>query len=113
MITTSYVSWVDLRKKIIFVDPRKIKVVKNWLRSTSVSEVRSFLGLASYYRRFMEGFSKIATSLTEVTKKKTKYEWIDYCENNFQELKRRLITAPILSHPTENEKFMVYSDASK
>ena len=75
--------------------------------------MRSFLGLAEYYRRFVEGFSRIATPLIELTKKKTKYVWKNRCENSFKELKRRLITAPVLSLPTDNEKFVVYCDASR
>ena len=95
------------------MDPSKIEAVKNWPRPSNVPEVRSFLGLAGYYRRFVEGFSRIATPLTELTRKKTKYVWSDKCENSFQELKRRLVTAPVLSLPVEDEKFVVYCDASK
>ena len=97
----------------ILVDPSKIEAVKNWPRPASVSEVRSFLGLASYYRRFVEGFSKIAVPLTELTRKSMRFSWSDRCEASFQELKQRLITAPVLSLPTENGKFVVYCDASK
>lgn len=97
----------------ILVDPSKIEAVKNWPRPASVSEVRSFLGLASYYRRFVEGFSKIAVPLTELTRKNMRFAWSDRCEASFQELKQRLITAPVLSLPRENGKFVVYCDASK
>ena len=81
----------------ILVDPSKIKAVKNWPRPASVSKVRSFLGLASYYRRFVEGFSKIAVPLIELTRKSMRFSWLDRCEASFQELKQRLITAPVLS----------------
>ena len=67
----------------ILVDPSKIEAVKNWPRPASVSEVRSFLGLASYYRRFVEGFSKIAVSLTELAKKSVRFTWSDRCEASF------------------------------
>ena len=97
----------------ILVDPSKIEAVKNWPRPASVSEVWSFLGLASYYRRFVEGFSKIAVPLTELTRKSMRFSWSDRCEASFQELKQRLITAPVLSLPRENDKFVVYCDASK
>ena len=97
----------------ILVDPSKIEAVKNWPRPASVSEVRSFLGLASYYRRFVEGFSKIAVPLTELIRKSMRFSWSDRCEASFQELKQRLITAPVLSLPRENGKFVVYCDASK
>ena len=75
--------------------------------------MRTFLGLAGYYRWFVEGFSRIATPLTELTKKNTSYVWTDRCENSFKDLKWRLITAPVLSLPSDNEKFLVYCDASK
>ena len=97
----------------ILVDPSKIEAVKNWPRPASVSELRSFFGLASYYRRFVEGFSKIAVPLIELTRKSMRFSWSDRCEASFQELKQRLITAPVLSLPRENGKFVVYCDASK
>ena len=97
----------------ISVDPAKVEAVSNWSRPTNVSEIRSFLGLASYYRRFVEGFSKLASPLTQLTRKNMKYHWNDDCEKSFQELKHRLVTAPILSIPTGSGGFVVYSDASK
>lgn len=100
-------------KKGILVDPSKIEVVKNWPRQSSVSEVRSFFGLASCYRQFVERFLKIAVPLMEFTKKSVRYKWMDWCEASFRELKERLITVPILSLPKENGKFVVYCDASK
>ena len=90
-----------ISKEGILVDTSKIEVVKNWPRPSNVPEVRSFLGLVVYYRRFVEGFSRIAMPLTELTRKKTKYVWSDRCENRFQELKRRLVTAPVPSLPVE------------
>ena len=75
-------------KEGILVDPSKIEAVRDWPRPSNVPEVRSFLGLAGYYRRFVEGFSRIATTLTELTKKKTKYVWTDRCEKSFKELER-------------------------
>ena len=73
----------------ISVDPAKIEAVINWKAPRSVTEVRSFLGLAGYYRRFVEGFSKIAAPLTALTRKGKKYECTQKCEESFQELKRR------------------------
>lgn len=102
-----------VRKDGILVDPSKIEAVKNWPRPASVSEVRSFLGLAGYYRRFVEGFSKIAVPLTALTKKSMRFNWSDQCEASFQELKQRIITAPVLSLPKDCGKFVVYCDASK
>ncbi|XP_070025891.1 uncharacterized protein [Nicotiana sylvestris] len=78
----------------IMVDPQKIAAVKNWPRPTTPSEVRSFLGLAGYYRRFMEGFSTLASPLTKLTQNTVKFQWSDACEKSFQELKSRLIATP-------------------
>ncbi|RVW59010.1 Transposon Tf2-2 polyprotein [Vitis vinifera] len=81
----------------ISVDPGKVDAVANWRRPSTVTEIRSFLGLAGYYRRFIEGFSKIALPLTKLTQKGVKFEWSDDCECSFQELKNRLVSAPILT----------------
>uniref|UniRef100_A0A6N2LYN7 Reverse transcriptase n=1 Tax=Salix viminalis TaxID=40686 RepID=A0A6N2LYN7_SALVM len=100
-------------KEGIAVDPRKVEAIQNWPTLKNVTEVRSFLGLASYYRRFVEGFSKIAKPLTNLMKKNAKFQWTDACEKSFQELKQRLVTAPVLTIPSESGNFVVYSDASK
>ncbi|RVW67492.1 Transposon Ty3-I Gag-Pol polyprotein [Vitis vinifera] len=96
----------------ISVDPGKVDAVANWRRPSTVTEIRSFLGLAGYYRRFIEGFSKIALPLTKLTQKGVKFEWSDDCECSFQELKNRLVSAPILTIPSGSGGFVVYSDAS-
>ena len=96
----------------ISVDPDKVDAVANWRRPSTVTEIRSFLGLAGYYRRFIEGFSKIALPLTKLTQKGVKFEWSDDCECSFQELKNRLVSAPILTIPSGSGGFVVYSDAS-
>ena len=83
----------------VSVDPQKIETIVKWDRPTTATEVRSFLGLTGYYHRFMEGFSKIAVPLTSLTKKNAKFEWTDECEQSFQELKKRLVTTPILTLP--------------
>jgi len=93
----------------IFVDPQKVEVVLRWERPTTVTEIRSFLGLVGYYRRFIEGFSTIATPLTRLTKKNIRWEWSNECDESFQELKRRLTTNPILILPSGIESFVVYS----
>ena len=82
-------------------------------RPTNVKEVRSFLGLAGYYRRFVKDFSKIASPLTNLLKKTTKFEWSNKCEKAFQKLKRRLTTAPVLTLSEEGKEYTIYSDASK
>ena len=71
----------------ISVDPQKIKAIVNWKPPTNVSEVRGFLRLAGYYRKFVEGFSKIANSLTNLLKKDQKFEWSDTCQHSFEELR--------------------------
>ncbi|CAA0837933.1 Uncharacterized mitochondrial protein AtMg00860, partial [Striga hermonthica] len=97
----------------IEVDPSKIEAVSKWDTPRSAADVRSFLGLAGYYRTFIEGFSKIAQPLTNLTKKAVRFDWSPQCEESFQELKRRLTTAPILSIPDPTLEFTIYSDASK
>ncbi|GKD91895.1 putative reverse transcriptase domain-containing protein [Tanacetum coccineum] len=96
----------------IHVDPSKIEAVKNWKAPTTPSEIRSFLGLAGYYRRFIANFSKIAKPLTSLTQKNKKYEWGVEQEEAFQTLKSNLCDAPILSLPDGVEDFVVYCDAS-
>ncbi|XP_056168682.1 uncharacterized protein LOC130138489 [Syzygium oleosum] len=96
----------------ISVDPAKIEAVMNWPRPTTVTEVRSFLGLAGYYRRFVEKFSAIAMPLTRLLKKDMKFEWTDKCERSFQELKQKLTTAPVLTLPSGSGGYEIYSDAS-
>ncbi|GJZ24657.1 putative nucleotidyltransferase, ribonuclease H [Tanacetum coccineum] len=96
----------------IHVDPRKVEAVKNWKAPTSPTEVRSFLGLAGYYRRFIADFSSIAKPLTLLTQKNKKYEWGAEQEEAFQLLKSKLCDAPILSLPDGVEDFVVYCDAS-
>ena len=101
-------------KEGISVDPAKVEAVSSWPRPKNVTEIRSFLGLAGYYRRFVEGFSKIAAPLTALTRKGRNYEWTSKCEENFQELKRKLTSAPVLIIPdVEAGNFVIYSDASK
>ncbi|GAU16878.1 hypothetical protein TSUD_368270 [Trifolium subterraneum] len=97
----------------IAVDPAKVDAVMKWGTPESVSEIRSFLGLAGYYRRFIEGFSKMALPLTLLTRKDQAFVWDEKCEKSFQELKRKLTTAPVLILPDANESFVVYCDASK
>jgi hypothetical protein len=96
----------------IMVDPGKVKEVLEWKPPTTVSEVRSFLGLASYYRRFVPNFSKIAKPITELLKKGNKYLWSEACDEAFKHLKRLLTTLPVLAQPDTTKLFDVYYDAS-
>ncbi|GJW44003.1 hypothetical protein Tco_0072802, partial [Tanacetum coccineum] len=85
--------------KGIHVDPTKIKSIKDWASPKSATEIRQFLGLAGYYRRFIEGFSKIAKSMTKLTQKNVKFDWGDKEEAAFQLIKQKLCSAPILALP--------------
>ncbi|GJS50412.1 putative reverse transcriptase domain-containing protein [Tanacetum coccineum] len=96
----------------IHVDPATIEAVKNWASPTTPSEIFQFLGLAGYYRRFIEGFSKIAKPMTELTQKNQKFDWGEEHEEAFQLLKQKLCAAPILALPEGSEDFVVYCDAS-
>ncbi|GJV35520.1 putative reverse transcriptase domain-containing protein [Tanacetum coccineum] len=96
----------------IHVDPSKIEAVKNWKAPRTPTEVRSFLGLAGYYRRFIENFSKIAKSLTILTQKCKTFDWGEEQELAFQTLKDKLCNAPVLALPDGPKDFVVYCDAS-
>ncbi|XP_073045898.1 uncharacterized mitochondrial protein AtMg00860-like [Primulina eburnea] len=95
------------------MDLMKIEAIMQWPIPTTVSEVRSFLGLAGYYRRFIANFSKTALPLTNLTRKAVKFEWKNECQYGFQVLKDKLTSAPILALPCGTEDFIVYTDASK
>ena len=95
------------------VDPRKTEAVKKWPKPLTPTDIRSFLGLAGYYRRFVEGFSSIAAPHTALKKNKAKFEWTETCEKSFQELKDRLTSAPVLTLPKSGENYTVYCDASR
>ncbi|XP_060969771.1 uncharacterized mitochondrial protein AtMg00860-like [Cannabis sativa] len=97
----------------IKVDLAKIESVRDWPRVKIVTEVKSFLGLASYYCQFVEGISNISTPFIELTKKNQLFVLMDKCEASFQELKQRLITTLWLTLPSDKEKFVVYCDASR
>src|ERR687886_644546 len=96
----------------IHVDPAKIAAIKNWEVPKSPTEIKSFLGLAGYYRRFIKDFSKIAGPLTKLTRKDVPYKWDDAQEAAFQKLKQLLCQAPVLTLPEGSEDFVVYCDAS-
>jgi hypothetical protein len=101
-----------ISEKGIYVDPKKVEVVIKWERPTIVTEIRSFLGLAGYYRRFIEVFSTIASPLTQLTRKEVKFEWFVDCEKSYQELKERLTSAQVLALLEGQDEFVVYIDAS-
>ena len=94
------------------VDLEKVEAVMSWERSKLVFEIRSFLGLAGYYRRFIEDFSRLAARMTRLTRKEVKFDWDDRCKEAFQELKKRLTSAPILIVLDMGQGYTVYCDAS-
>ncbi|WP_440705198.1 RNase H-like domain-containing protein, partial [Cysteiniphilum sp. E12A11] len=96
----------------IRVDPSKISAILDWKPPRNVTEVRSFLGLAGYYRRFVKGFSMIATPMTKLLQKDVKFEWTEKCQKSFDQLKTYLTEAPVLVQPKSGKELFIYSDAS-
>ncbi|GJZ57162.1 putative reverse transcriptase domain-containing protein [Tanacetum coccineum] len=96
----------------IYADPAKIESIKDWASPKSSTELRQFIGLAGYYRRFIEGYSKIVKPMTKLTQKKVKFEWGDKQETAFQLLKQKLCSAPIMALHEGSEDFILYCDAS-
>ena len=90
----------------------KVEAVASWPVPTCVSEVRSFLGTASYYRKYIQGFADIASPLTNLTKKNQKFVWTEKCQSAFERLKEALVSAPILAYPTKEGRFVLDTDAS-
>ena len=99
-------------KEGIRVDPKKIEVVVEWKPPRNVIEVRTFLGLAGYYRRFVKGFSMTAAPMTKLLQKNVKYEWSEKCQRSFDKLKAFLTEAPVLTQPTCGREYVIFSDAS-
>jgi hypothetical protein len=94
------------------MDPGKVRDVLDWNLPTSVTQVRSFLGLVGYYRRFIPNFSKISKPITELLKKGNKYVWSKDFDEAFNTLKKLLTTSPVLAQPDIAKPFDVYCDAS-
>jgi hypothetical protein len=94
------------------MDPSKVQDVLSWNAPTSVGDIQSFLGLAGYYQRFIEGFMKISKPMTELLEKDKKFKWTPACETSFQELKKRLTTVPILVMPDMEKPFSIYRDVA-
>jgi hypothetical protein len=97
----------------VSINPGKVKDVLNWMPPTTASEIQSFLGLAGYYYRFINDFSKIAKTMTKLLEKNKAFEWIAECQASFKELKKCLTSAPILVLPDLSKKFDIYCDASR
>lgn len=96
----------------ISTDPEKVKAVKDWKKLSNRKELQSFLGFASYYRKFVRNFAKIAYPLTQMLRRDRKWEWSKECEDSLNELKYQLVSAPILKNPDWNLEFIVDTDAS-
>jgi hypothetical protein len=101
-----------LSAKGIAVDPSKVKDILEWKSPTTIHQVRSFLVLAGYYRRFIPDFSKIVKPITELLKNGVKFDWSPKCDEAFEQLKTLLTTAPVLAQPDIEKPFDVYCDAS-
>ena len=96
----------------IQVDPKKIEVIIEWKPSRNVTEVRSFLGLVGYYRRFVKGFSMTVAPMTRLLQKNVRFEWSEKCQASFEKLKEFLTEAPVLTQPTYDKEYVIFSDAS-
>lgn len=94
------------------VDPQKTRVVQEWPTPKNVHDVRSFLGLANYFRRFVQGYSNLVRPLTNLTRKSTRWQWSDECQRAFNDLKERLTTASVLALPDPEKPYEVITDAS-
>ena len=93
-------------------DENKLVAVRDWKRPENVTEVRSFIGFCSYYRRFIKDFAGIAKPLHQITKKNSRFTWNPECQNAFEKLKKALIDSSVLKHPEYNSPFIVDTDAS-
>lgn len=97
----------------ISVDPMKIQAIVSWKKPTTVTEIRSFLGPAGNYRRFIENFAHLSAPLTKLIRKGAKFQWNEQCNTIFEELKKRLISTPILVLPRSEIVYVIYYDPSK
>ena len=103
----------DVSSSGVSPDQDKLETVRSFPTPTTVKDIRSFLGLCNYYRRFVAGFAKIASPLNHLTRKGVAFEWCSECEAAFQMLKSRLCSPPILAYPDFSRPFHLYTDASK
>jgi hypothetical protein len=101
-----------ISKEGIFVDPSEVQEVMDWKTPKSVHQIRSFLGLAGYYHRFITDFSRIAKPMTELLKKCVKFVWSEECDKAFHTLREHLTSAPVLTQPDMSKPFEVFCDAS-
>ena len=102
-----------ISKEGVAVDPQKISAITAWEAPKTVTEIRSFLGLAGYYRRFVDKFSTLAAPMTQLLCKGAKFEWTPERQQCFEEIKRLLVSAPILAMPKTDVDYSVYTDVSR
>ena len=96
----------------IQMDPKKVEVIIEWKPPRNFTKVCSFLGLAGYYRMFIKGFSMTMTPMTRLLQKNVKFEWSEKCQASFEKLKALLIEAPVLTQPTNDKEYVIFTDAS-
>jgi ribonuclease HI len=96
----------------LVVDPKKVAAILDWKAPKDVRGIKSFIGMASYYRRFLEGFSKIVRPMTALLAKKVEFQWTPACQKSFETLKEKLTTAPVLILLDVHKPFSAYCDAS-
>jgi hypothetical protein len=96
----------------LVVDPKKVAAILDWKAPKDARGIKSFIGMASYYRRFIEGFSKIAKPMTALLAKKVEFKWTPACQKSFETLKEKLTKAPVLILPDVHKSFSVYCDTS-
>jgi hypothetical protein len=101
-----------INKDGLAVDPKKVAYILNWKAPTDVRGIKSFIGMARYYQRFIEGFSKIARPMTSFLANKVEFKWTQKCQEAFEALKEKLTTTPVLIQPDVHKPFSVYCDAS-
>jgi hypothetical protein len=101
-----------INREGLAVDPKKVADILDWKASKDAREIKSFIGMAGYYRCFIEGFSKIARPMTALLAKKVEFKWIPACQKSFETLKDKLITSQVLILPDVHKSFSVYCDAS-
>ena len=94
------------------MDPKKVAAILDSKAPKDIRGIKSFIGMASYYRRFIEGFSKIARPMTSLLAKKVEFKWTPACQESFEMLKQKLTTSPVLVLPDVHKPFSVYCDAS-
>ena len=100
-----------INKDGLVVDPKKVADILNWKVPTDAQGIKSFIGMAEYYRRFIEGFSKIAKLMTTLLGNKVEFKWTQKCQEAFEVLKEKLTTTPVLVLPDVHKPFSVYCDA--